>query len=143
MISNTDLQIEIEVDSCINKLDLEGEILRTPKIFQKYLKYHYDYKVNIARGESLLNAMIIRRIKYYKGQGTADEYRDEPFNENISNQKVLESYLDGDAKLCDYREKIVDLESTRDTIHQMIENLKYRNNSIQTILSIRQFESGA
>lgn len=133
----------IDKDSKINNLDLEGEILRTPILMAKYMKWHYEYKVALGKGESMMNQLVCAQMRFYQGKGDVADYKRKQFNDTVNNLKDMERYLNADEDICDLSEKIVAFESVRDTISVMIDNLKYRNNSIATIIELRKFESGA
>lgn len=138
-----ELMEEIEKDSNINPANLDGEILMVPKLIAKYLRYHHEYKRALSRGETLLKQLVLQRQKYYNGNGTSQEYRDEPFNDIVKNQSQMEAYLDADVKICDLREKIESTDILRSMCQEMLENLKYRSTHLATVQSIRQFNSGA
>ena len=143
MLTYSELISEIEADNRIDKTDLAGEILKCPRLMTKYLKYHYDYKVALIKAESNFNQMILQKQKYYNGQGTTEEYRKRPFNEVVKNQAQMGQYIDADEELCEYREKIDTTTLLKEMCSDMIEQLKYRPTHLNTVQTVRAFESGA
>lgn len=142
MISLNDLYDEIQADTKIDRTQIENEILRTPKLMHKYLKYHHDYKMSLGLGETKLNNLIRNKMRFYQGKGTSDEYRHNPFNDVCTNQKDLERYILADKDICQLKEKINEFETTSNLLFEMIQSLKYRNNSLASIIELRKFESG-
>ena len=138
-----EIQDSIIIDSDIDRTKLEHEILKTPKLMSKYLKWHYEYKVAMGLCESKLNTMIRDKMKFYQGKGTDDEYKRIRFNDVCTNQKDLERYIMADPDMCSVKERIAEVESGRDLLYDMIQSLRYRNNSIASIIELRKFEAGA
>lgn len=137
-----DLQKEVQEDLRINPSALEHELIKTPSLMNKYLRYHYDSKVLIERANSKLSELFLNRMKYYQGLGESYEYKEKPFNYEIKNQKSLEIYLSADEDLTSRKEKLSEFEAVRDYLYEIIQTIKYRNNSIQSMIELRKFESG-
>lgn len=133
----------MEQDTVINKLHLEGELLRTPTLINKYLKWHYEYKCAIGKGDTRMNQLIVEKARFYTGKGTSEEYRRMPFNDTISNQKDLERYISADKDICELAERILIHKAGCDMIQEFLETLKYRNNYLRTVLELRMFEAGS
>ena len=142
MISLQELHDMIELDSKMDRTNLEGEILRCAKLFAKYIKEHFFYKKYVIENESKLNELIVVRMNYYNGNADAQAYRDEPFDMIVKNQKQMETYLEADAKICEQRERVDTAKAARDMIGEMVESVKYRPNHLSTIIEIRKFEQG-
>lgn len=143
MLSYEELYAEIERDSKIDRTDIEGEILKSPVLLAKYMRYHKEYKTALIRGESILNQKIRDAAMYYDGKAEPHVYRDKPFNLTLSNQPMRDKFLDGDEDCCFYRESLDNTEILRSMCEEMIGSLKYRPTHLQTVLEIRKFESGA
>lgn len=138
-----ELQEQSVEDLKFNKSNLEGELLRTPTLMNKYLKYHYDYRVCIAKANSKINELTVNRMNYYLGKGQDYEYRDKPFNNTISNQKELERYLQADPDLCARIELLEGFNAAKEFLDEVIQSLRYRNNTIASVIELRKFEVGA
>lgn len=143
MLTYDELMSEIERDSKIDRTDLEGEIIKSPVLLAKYLGYHRRYKTALIRGESIMNQKIRDAAMYYDGKAEPHVYREKPFNLTLTNQPMRDKFLDGDEECCTYKESLDNTEILRSMCDEMIGMLKYRPTHIQTILAIRQFESGA
>ena len=142
MIGITELTQKITDDSRLDKTNLESEIVRTTKLFGEYLRMHFDYKKYYINSESLLNTVVLERQMFYNGQAEPKQYRDEPFDLVIRNGAEMERFLDGDAKICQQRENADIAKAAIEMIKEMLDMLKFRNNHISTILSVRKFEQG-
>lgn len=144
MKSITDIQNEIEKDlSYYNKNGVGAEIYRTPNLFNKYLKFSFDYRTALVAEENKLNELLLERYQYYTGKATSDVYREEPFNDVVTTQADIGRYLDADAKICAGRERLSRVNEACDMIKHMVDSLKYRDNSLKAIHDINVFESGA
>jgi hypothetical protein len=122
--------------------DLLAELHRTPRLHSKWAKFHYEYRLALASGNRHLDEMIKERLCYYSGKADAKVYRDEPFNETVSSQKEMDRYLMADRKINVLREMISRYEFTLERITGIVDWLKYRDNSIKTMIELRRFESG-
>ncbi len=142
MRSKEEILEEIEKDSKIDTVNLELEMFNTPILLNKYMKWHYEYKVVLAKGESAMAELRVQLYKHYVGAGEASDYRARPHNLEIKNSKDIEMFCKGDDRYCSLRESIVEYEAIRDLLFTMIENLKYRNNTLATVLELRKFERG-
>ncbi len=143
MVSIDDLLVELDNDSKIDYTNLEAEILKVPKLQSKWLKYHWDYKKASIRGESILANKIVDAQIFYSGQATSDEYKNH-YRAHIKakNSTEMSNLIDADSKLCDYREKLDTAREGMEICKSFLESLKYRPNSLKTILDLRIFESG-
>lgn len=142
MRSKEEVLAEIEKDSKIDSIELEHEMLNTPILMNKYMKWHFEYKVALAKGETAMNELKAKLYIHYVGAGESNDYRERPFNLEIKNSKDLEMFCKSDDRYCNLKEMIVEYEAVKDLLGTMIENLKYRNNTLASIIELRKFEAG-
>ncbi len=143
LLDENQLLSELESDSKINPLAISDEIVRSSELLNKWLKYHFWYKKTLSKAESRMNELVIKRTRYYNGEGTSEEYRERPFNEIIKNQTIMGQYIEADPEVCKYREQIEYTEGLKEICFEMINTLKFRSNHLNTIFEIRKFESGS
>ncbi|AGG58202.1 hypothetical protein VPDG_00041 [Vibrio phage henriette 12B8] len=143
MLTYEELTAEMDRDCKIDRTDIEGEILKAAVLLGKWLKYHREYKTALIRAESVLNQKIRDGAMYYDGKAEPEVYRDKPFNLTLTNQPMRDKFLDADETCCTYRENVDNTEVMRSMCEEMIGMLKFRPSHLQTVLSVRQFESGA
>lgn len=143
MITDVDqLYEEVQKDLSCDKRSLQDELLRTPVIMNKYLKYHYDIKMLIKKCECNIQELLLEKMQYYSGKANTDVYKHKPFNYTISNQKEMERYLSADEDVNIREIKLAEYENIRDYLYEVISNIKYRNNAIASIIELTKFESG-
>lgn len=142
MLSFEELMEEIEIDSRIDRTDIEGEIIKAPALLAKYLRYHREYKTALIRGETIMNQKIRDAVMYYDGKAEPSTYREKPFNLTLTNQPMRDKFLDADEDCNSYRESLDNTEELRSICAEMVGNLKYRPTHLQTVLEVRRFESG-
>jgi hypothetical protein len=109
----------------------------------KYLRWNYEYKKAVVKGETRLAQLALERRDYYNGEADASVYRAEPWQGMVKNNDHLGKLLDADVKICEYRERVDNAKLLMQICEEMITSLRYRNNHINTILEIRKFESGS
>lgn len=143
MINAEELLDMIEEDNVIDRTNLEGAILQCPRLQSKYLRLHYQYKKSLIAAETYLNQLVIEKQEYYMGKAEASVYRDKPFNINVKSQAELGRYLDSDSDICEYRQKMENVELCLEYVREMLDQTKYRPNHLNTVLEVRRFESGS
>jgi len=143
MLNFDELMAQVEVDSDINRMNLETEINRTMNLMSKYLRLNYQYKSAMIKGETKLAQLALERRDFYNGEADAAAYKAEPWNGIVKNMDHLNKLLDADVKICEYRAKVDNAKLLMDICEEMIISLRYRNNHINSILEIRKFEAGA
>jgi hypothetical protein len=109
----------------------------------KYLRWNYEYKKAVVKGETRLAQLALERRDFYNGEADASAYRAEPWQGIVKNNDHLGKLLDADSKICEYRERVDNAKLLMQICEEMITSLRYRNNHINTILEIRKFESGS
>lgn len=144
MLTYEELEAQMDIDMKFNTLNLEGALADCPKLIAKWLNIHRMYKAELAKFNNLMARQTITAKEYYKGQAQDPKvYRDKPFDLTINNQKELDLYIEQDYDVCVIKVRQEELKEFVYIVETLIENLKYRPNSIASIIEYRKYENGA
>ena len=134
------LQEQAEKDLKINDTELES--LKTPQIYNKYLKHYTKYKLLLTRAESDYSTLKREKWEYYTGKADPKVYEEKPFDLKIL-KTDLDKYLDADIDLQKATQKVKYLETTVDFLERTLRQVSNRTYTIKNAIEWRRFTSGA
>ena len=133
------LSKEIEFDF----IDLDGESLKTPILYGKYLKFYTDMMIELNEWTELYDKVYLERWKYYQGKQKSEYYaKYGPFNEIVT-KTDLELYLKADDLLCLIRSILVVMKQHVAFLEKITKEISNRGFHIKTAVDWRKFQSGA
>ena len=94
----TQILSEIDSDSIINKLDLDLESIKIPKLHSKYLRLQGEEKLALDKLNGSLDKLMRTKLEYYSGKSSAEVYRSAPFNIKVQKGE-LQVYIDSDEEI--------------------------------------------
>ena len=138
-----EIKIKASDELFIDEFDLDGESLRTPKLFTKWLGMLGDQSLKMKSFTSLQKKLYLERWRYYLGTQT-DKYYAEY---GIMHTKVLKTdmpmFIDAD----DYMIAVKRITDTQDQIVMFIERavkeIAARTFHIKSAIDWRRFQSGS
>ena len=136
------LQEQAEKDLKINDTELDIESLKTPQIYNKYLKHYTKYKLLLTRAESDYRTLKREKWEYYTGKADPTVYEEKPFDLKIL-KTDLDKYLDSDIDLQKAIQKVKYLETTVDFLERTLRQISNRTYTIKNAIEWRRFTSGA
>ncbi len=136
------LQEQAEKDLKINDTELDLESLKTPQIYNKYLKHYTKYKLLLTRAESDYSTLKREKWEYYTGKADPKVYEEKPFDLKIL-KTDLDKYLDADIDLQKAIQKVKYLETTVDFLERTLRQVSNRTYTIKNAIEWRRFTSGA
>ncbi len=136
------LQEQAERDLKINDTELDLESLRTPQIYNKYLKHYTKYKLLLTRAESDYRTLKREKWEYYTGKADPQVYEEKPFDLKIL-KTDLDKYLDADIDLQKAIQKVRYLDTTVDFLERTLRQISNRTYTIKNAIEWRRFTSGA
>lgn len=135
-------------DSTIDSLDLDTASLETPSLHAKYLEFYTIAKLDL-KGQTLLQEKLKKdKWLYFSGKMSKTEMdnRDWPYDPFEGGAKPLKTDMayytlsDDDLQkmsaLVEYKQQLADL------LKEIMENLKWRHQTIRNAISWRQFTAG-
>lgn len=134
-------------DCKIDNLKLDDASRETPNLHAKYLRLLTEAKLQLKRSEFKQKCLLKDKWLYYNGkmdQDTLDEkgWDPDPFNGLKVMKGEMEYYYDSDPEIQKSEELIEYWKTVKDTLTDIIDNIKWRHQTIRNMISWRQFESG-
>ena len=134
-------------DCIIDNARLDETSRHTPSLHSKYLQYRSTAKLELKRAEFEQKKILKEKWLYYNGkmdQQTLEEkgWNPDPFNGLKILKGEMDYYYESDPEIQKTEEKIQYWKTTIDTLTEIIDNLKWRHQTISNIIKWKQFESG-
>jgi|TARA_B110000285_G_C15100536_1_gene604746 hypothetical protein len=136
-------------DDCeISRNDLAESSRLTPTLHAKYLEILSTTKLNMKRAEFQQKTLLKNKWLYYNGKMDQSEleafgWDPDPFQGLKVLKGEMEYYYDADPEIQKSEEKIQYLKTIVDTLSEIVENIKWRHQTIGNMIKWRQFESGS
>ena len=134
-------------DSVIDNHSLDDTSRNTPKLHSKYLQMWSEAKLSLKRAEFEQKKLLKDKWLYYNGKmdrETLEEkgWEPDPFDGLKVLKGELDYYYDSDPEIQKSEEKIQYWKTVIETLTEIIDNLKWRHQTISNIIKWKQFESG-
>ena len=134
-------------DCTINNTQLDETSKQTPALHSKYLQYWSTAKLELKRAEFEQKKILKDKWLYYNGKMDQKTLNDKGWNPDpFDGLKILKGemdyYYDSDPEIQKSEEKIQYWKTVNDTLTEIIDNLKWRHQTISNIIKWKQFESG-
>lgn len=142
-----DVLSEWKIDSEINEMALDEASRDSAKLHSKYLEMFMSSKLHAKRKEQQLQTLLKQKWLYYNGKMTQSEIESEgwefdPFNGMKVLKGDLTYYYDADKDIQKIIMQIEYRKALRDTLKEIMENIKWRHQNIGNMIKWRQFVSG-
>ena len=134
-------------DSTINNNQLDETSRQTPKLHSKYLQLWSTAKLELRRTEFEQKKLLKEKWLYYNGKMDQETLQQkgwdpDPFDGLKILKGEMDYYYDSDPEIQKSEEKIQYLKTVIDTLTEIIDNLKWRHQTISNMIRWKQFESG-
>ena len=134
-------------DCIIDNARLDETSRHTPSLHSKYLQYLSTAKLELKRAEFEQKKILKEKWLYYNGkmdQKTLESkgWDPDPFDGLKILKGEMDYYYESDPEIQKSEEKIQYWKTTIDTLTEIIDNLKWRHQTISNIIKWKQFESG-
>ena len=136
-------------DDCeISRNDLAESSRLTPTLHAKYLEILSTTKLNMKRAEFQQKKIKKNKWLYYNGKMDQSEleafgWDPDPFQGLKVLKGEMEYYYDADPEIQKSEEKIQYLKTIVDTLSEIVENIKWRHQTIGNMIRWRMFEAGS
>jgi hypothetical protein len=136
-----------EEDCTINNTKLDDASRETPNLHAKYLRMLTEAKLSLKRAEFKQKTLLKEKWLYYNGKMSQEELEEkgwnpDPFNGLKVMKGEMEYYYDSDPEIQKSEELVEYWKTVKDTLTDIIDNIKWRHQTIRNMISWRQFESG-
>jgi hypothetical protein len=138
---------EWERDCVIDDINLDESSRITPTLHAKYLQLLSNHKLMLRRAEFKQKELLKDKWLYYNGKMTQEEVKTrgwdpDPFDGLKIMKGEMDYYYDADPDIQRSEEKIQYYKVTIDTLTDIIDNIKWRHQTIGNMIKWRQFQSG-
>lgn len=139
---------EWQEDCQIPQHQLDETQRKTPNLHSKYLQYLSLTKLQLKRAEHAQKSLLKDKWMYYNGKMDVETLKEKGWNPDpFDGLKILkgemEYYYESDPEIQRSEERISYLKTIIETLTEIIDNLKWRHQTIKNIIEYRKFESGS
>lgn len=134
-------------DSVIDPMNLDEASRQAPILHAKYLELLSVHKLALKRSEFSQKSLLKQKWLYYNGKLDHLEIEElgwepDPFNGLKILKGEMDYYYDSDPEIQKSEEKIQYHKTVIETLTEIVENVKWRHQTIGNMIKWRQFESG-
>jgi len=138
---------EWKTDSRIEMNALDASSVQTTVLHAKYLELHATYKLKLKEAEFKQSILMKNKWLWYHGKLSQDEidkfgWAYDPFDGLKILKGDMAQFVEADPELQESEAKIEYLKTTIDTLKDILENLKWRHQTIRNTLEWKKFEAG-
>ena len=128
-----------------NKLDVSSH--ETPKLHAKYLELLSTTKLKLKDAEFKQKFLLKDKWLYYLGKMSQEEvirkgWNPDPFDGLKILKGEMDHYYNSDPESVESEAKIAYLNTTIDTLKEILENVKWRHQTIRNMIEWKKFEAG-
>ena len=147
MIDLKQLLDEWKDDCKISEMHLDETSRQVPVLHSKYLDKLMNAKLILKKFEFEQKILLKQKWLYYNGKMDQNEiekleWDPDPFDGLKVLKGEMEYYYDADPEIQKSEEKIQYYKTVVDTLTEIIDNLKWRHQTISNIIRCKQFQSG-
>ena len=128
-------------DIKLDDISLDTESLRTPLLFDKYLKLHTLLKRELNKVNKKYSKLKREKIIYYTGRAEKHVYDENPLDIKILKNE-LDVFVNGDDDVIVMQNEIDDVQVKFDYIDRCLKNILERQWHIKNVIEWRKFTSG-
>lgn len=134
-------------DCKIDHSSLDETSRLSPMLHSKYLSLLAQAKLQLKRSEMQQKTLLKDKWLYYNGKMTKEEIEEKGWKfDPFKGLKVLKGemnyYYDSDIDIQRSEEKIQYWKTIIETLTEIVENIKWRHQTISNMIKWRMFESG-
>lgn len=138
---------EWSADSKIDKLNLEEASLKTPELHAKYLGMLSTYKLKLQDAKFKQKRLMKDKWLWYNGKMSEEQidqlgWNPDPFDGLKILKGDMEHYVEADPELVNSEAKIIYLQTVVETLKEIVDNIKWRHQTIKNLIENRKFEAG-
>ncbi len=126
----------------IDETNLARESLETPKIYGKVLRIRSDESLYLKKLEYELKILFQNKRDYYLGRGTAEDYKNKPFDLKILKSEV-NTYIDADSDIQRLNLKIQLQEEKINYLDSVLKQISNRGFLIKNAIDFQKLMNGA
>lgn len=134
-------------DCKIETNQLDETSRKTPALHAKYIQLWSTAKLELRRAERAQKSLLKEKWLYYNGKMDHETLKEKGWNPDpFDGLKVLKGemdyYYDSDPEIQQSEELIQYWKTYIETVTEIVDNLKWRHQTVSNIIKWKQFESG-
>lgn len=138
---------EWKTDSRIEMNALDASSVQTTVLHAKYLELHATYKLKLKDAEFKQSILMKNKFLWYSGKLSKEEidafgWDYDPYEGLKILKGDMSYFVEADKELQESEAKIQYLRTCIDTLKDILENLKWRHQTIRNTLEFKKFEAG-
>ena len=135
-------------DSKIDELRLDQASIDSAKLHSKYLELLTTTKLQLKRKDMEFKVLLKQKWLWYNGKLTKAQIDDLGWEyDALNGLKVMKGdmsyYYDSDPHIQEMDARLEYIKVLKDTLGEIIQNIRWRHSSIKNAIDWRKFESGA
>jgi|TARA_R110000803_G_scaffold70914_1_gene133915 hypothetical protein len=135
-------------DSKIDELRLDQASIDSAKLHSKYLELLTTTKLQLKRKDMEFKVLLKQKWLWYNGKLTKAQIDDLGWEyDALNGLKVMKGdmsyYYDSDPHIQEMDARLEYIKVLKDTLEEIIQNIRWRHSSIKNAIDWRKFESGA
>lgn len=136
-----------EKDCIINNTSLDEASRQTPMLHAKYLPMHGEAKIMLRRAQMAQKTLLKDKWLYYNGKMSQEEieakgWEFDPFKGLKVLKGEMDYYYDADTDIQESEDEIQQLKVLVETLQEIVDNIKWRHQTIGNMIKWRMFEAG-
>mgnify|MGYP001240040194 FL=1 len=134
-------------DSVINDMALDESSRDSAKLHGKYLEILSVNKMKLKKAELEFKVLLRDKWKHYNGKLSQEEMDSKSWNyDPLDGLTVLkgdmDKFYDADPIIQEHQSKMIYLQEVCDTLKEILDNVKWRHQTIKNMIEWRKFTSG-
>jgi hypothetical protein len=143
MLTHEELLSMWEEDAPIDKTALDSAATDAPRLHHKYLTMLMDLKARKIAINHKLEGLKKEKELYYSGQATANDYKEKPFDLKLKTKAGVDKHVNTDPEVVAIEQKIEYINILLEGLNHILEQIKWRNQSIKNAIDWVRFTSGS
>ena len=134
-------------DSVIDEMALDESSRDSAKLHGKYLEILSVNKMKLKKAELEFKVLLRDKWKHYNGKLSQEEMDSKSWNyDPLDGLTVLkgdmDKFYDADPVIQEHQSKMIYLQEVCDTLKEILDNVKWRHQTIKNMIEWRKFTSG-
>ena len=134
-------------DSVINDMALDESSRDSAKLHGKYLEILSVNKMKLKKAELEFKVLLRDKWKHYNGKLSQEEMDSKSWDyDPLDGLTVLkgdmDKFYDADPVIQEHQSKMIYLQEVCDTLKEILDNVKWRHQTIKNMIEWRKFTSG-
>ena len=134
-------------DAIIDEMNLDDASIETTRLHAKYLEVMTFYKLSLKKREADFKVLLKKKWLWYNGKMSKDEMDELGWSyDALNGLKILKGemdyYYNSDPDIQKAEAKIDYIKTILETLREIMDNIRWRHQTIKNTIEWRKFTSG-